>query len=151
MKFWMQGKAERDPRAFGERFAWRMVMLFAGMALYLTFGSIIGGRPIAILATLIALPLSYGFRLRAAAEERRRGETMEDERDAWILAQGDRGFRIAVSCWYGVLTLALCFDTPRAALQTNDCALPSMVLLGLIVANIVGQLTVAVLYRRDRQ
>jgi len=49
------------------------------------------------------------------------------------------------------LTLALCFDTPRAALQTNDCALPGMVLLGLIVANIVGQLTVAVLYRRDRQ
>ena len=151
MKLWMQGKDERDPRAFGERFAWRMVMLFAGMAVYLTFGSIIGGRPIAILATLIALPLSYGFRLRAAAEERRRGETMEDERDAWILAQGDRGFRIAVSCWHGVLTLALCFDTPRAALQTNDCALPSMVLLGLIVANIVGQLTVAVLYRRDRQ
>ena len=151
MKLWMQGKAERDPRAFGERFAWRMVMLFAGMAVYLTFGSIIGGRPIAILATLIALALSYGFRLRAAGDEQRRGETMEDERDAWILAHSDRGFRIAASCWYGVLTLALCFDTSRAALQANDCALPGMVLLGLIVANIVGQLTVAVLYRRDRQ
>lgn len=151
MKFWTQGKNERDTRAFGERFAWRMILMFSGMALYLVSGSIFSGRPIAILATLIALPLAYGFRLRAAAEDRRRGETMEDERDAWILAQGDRGFRIAVSCWYGMLTLALCFDSSRAALQANDCALPGMVLLGLIVANIVGQLTVAVLYRRDRQ
>ena len=55
MKLWMQGKDERDPRAFGERFAWRMVMLFSGMAVYMTFGSIIGGRPIAILATLIGI------------------------------------------------------------------------------------------------
>ena len=151
MRFWMQGKGERDTRAFGERFAWRMILMFSGMALYLVSGSIVSGRPIAILATLIALPLVYGFRLRAAAEERRRGETMEDERDTWIWAQGDRGFRIAASCWYGALALALCVDTVRAALQANDCVLPGVVLLGLVVANIVGHLTVAVLYRRDRQ
>ncbi|MEN9311400.1 MAG: hypothetical protein RLY77_1525, partial [Pseudomonadota bacterium] len=26
MKFWTQGKNERDTRAFGERFAWRMIL-----------------------------------------------------------------------------------------------------------------------------
>ena len=151
MKFWTQGKNERDTRAFGERFAWRMILMFSGMALYLVSGSIFSGRPIAILATLIALPLAYGFRLRAAAEERRRGETMEDERDTWIRAQGDRGFRIAASCWYGLLTMVLCIDAARAALPANDCVLPGLILLGLIVANSVGHLTVAVLYRLDRQ
>lgn len=143
--------AGADTRAFGERFAWRMVAMFAGMALYLLFGAILGGREVGIIATLVALPLTYGFRLRAAADERRRGETMEDERDAAIRAQADRAFRIAASCWFALLALALSFDAGRAALMANDCALPGLLLLGVVVANIAGHLTVAVLYRRDRQ
>ncbi len=151
MKFRALRVGEHDTRAFGERFAWRMVVLFAGMALHLVSGAIWGGRPIAILAALIVLPLTYGFRLRAAAEERRRGETMEDERDAAIRAQADCAFRIAASCWFALLALALCIDAVRAALSANDCAIPGLILLGVIVANITGHLTVVVLYRRDRQ
>ena len=143
--------AGSDMQAFGERFAWRMVAMFAGMALYLTFGAILGGREIAVVATLITLPLTYGFRLRAAADERRRGETMEDERDAAIRAQADRAFRIAASCWFALLALALSFDAGRAALSAHDGALPGLLLLGVVVANLAGHLTVAVLYRRDRQ
>jgi len=151
MKSWAMGKDARDARAFGERFAWRMVAMFAGMALYLTFGAILGGRGIAVVATLIALPLTYGFRLRAAADERRCGETMEDERDAAIRAQADRAFRIAASCWCALLALVLSFDAGRGALSANECALPGLLLLGVVVANLAGHLTVAVLYRRDRQ
>lgn len=151
MNLWGRRLAGSDARAFGERFAWRMVVMFAGMALYLAFGAILAGREIGIVATLIALPLTYGFRLRAAAEERRRGETMEDERDAAIRAQADRAFRIAASCWFALLALVLSFDAGRAALPANDCAIPGLLLLGVVVANIVGHLTVAVLYRRDRQ
>lgn len=143
--------AGSDMQAFGERFAWRMVAMFAGMALYLTFGAILGGREIAVVATLITLPLTYGFRLRAAADERRRGETMEDERDAAIRAQADRAFRIAASCWFALLALALSFDAGRAALPANHCAIPGLLLLGVVVANLAGYLTVAALYRRDRQ
>lgn len=142
--------ARPDARAFGERFAWRMVAMFAGMALYLAFGAILGGREIGIVATLIALPLTYGFRLRAAAEERRRGETMEDERDAAIRAQADRAFRVAASCWFALLALVLSFDAGRSALPANDCAIPGLLLLGVVVANIAGHLTMAMLYRRDR-
>lgn len=151
MNLWGRRLAGSDARAFGERFAWRMVVMFAGMALYLAFGAILAGREIGIVATLIALPLTYGFRLRAAAEERRRGETMEDERDAAIRAQADCAFRIAASCWFALLVLSLCIDAVRAALSVNDCAIPGLILLGVIVANIAGHLTVAVLYRRDRQ
>ena len=123
--------------------------MFAGMALYLTFGAILGGREIAVVATLIALPLTYGFRLRAAADERRRGETMEDERDAAIRAQADRAFRVAASCWFALLALVLSFDAGRAALLANDCAIPGLLLLGVVTANIAGHLTVAMRYRRD--
>lgn len=150
MNLWGRGLAGSDARAFGERFAWRMVAMFAGMALYLIFGAILGGREIGIFATLIALPLAYGFRLRAAADERRRGETMEDERDAAIRAQADRAFRIAASCWFALLALVLSFDAGRAALPANDCAIPGLLLLGVVVANIAGHLTMAMLYRRDR-
>ncbi|WP_256645326.1 hypothetical protein [Thermomonas paludicola] len=143
--------ARSDAQAFGERFAWRMAAMFAGMALYLLFGAVLDGREIGIVATLIALPLTYGFRLRAATEERRRGETMEDERDAAIRAQADRAFRIAASCWGALLALALSFDVGREALSANHCMLPGLLLLGVVVANIGGHLTVAMLYRRDRQ
>jgi hypothetical protein len=150
MNLWGRRLAGSDARAFGERFAWRMVVMFAGMALYLAFGAILAGREIGIVATLIALPLTYGFRLRAAAEERRRGETMEDERDAAIRAQADRAFRVVASCWFALLALVLSFDAGRAALPANDCAIPGLLLLGVVVANIAGHLTVAMLYRRDR-
>lgn len=150
MNLWGRRRAGSDARAFGERFAWRMVAMFAGMALYLAFGAVLAGREIGIVATLIALPLTYGFRLRAAAEERRRGETMEDERDAAIRAQADRTFRIAASCWFALLALVLSFDAGRAALPANDCAIPGLLLLGVVVANIAGHLTMAMLYRRDR-
>ncbi|TLX21872.1 hypothetical protein [Thermomonas fusca] len=152
MKFWTRDRGERDLRAFGERFAWRMVVMFAGMALYLSVGSILDGRPTPLLAVLIALPLSYGFRLRAAADEQRRGQALEDERDAVIRAHADRAFRIAASCWYGVLALALVLDLDvgRAAVSSNGCVIPGLLLLGLIVANIAGHATVALLYRRDR-
>ena len=150
MNLWGRRRAGSDARAFGERFAWRMVAMFAGMALYLAFGAVLAGREIGIVATLIALPLTYGFRLRAAAEERRRGETMEDERDAAIRAQADRAFRVAASCWFALLALVLSFDAGRAALPANDCAIPGLLLLGVVVANIAGHLTMAMLYRRDR-
>ena len=145
MKFWTRGRDGRDLRAFGERFAWRMVVMFAGMALYLTVGAIVDGRPTALLAALITLPLSYGFRLRAAADEQRRGQALEDERDAVIRLHPDRAFRIAASCWYGLLALVLCFDAGRAALSANDCVMPGLLLLGLLVANIAGHPTEAFL------
>ena len=143
--------AGSDMQAFGERFAWRMAAMFAGMALYLLFGAVLDGREIPVVATLITLPLTYGFRLRAAADERRRGETMEDERDAAIRSQADRAFRIAASCWFALLALALSFGAGRAALPANHCAIPGLLLLGVVVANLAGYLTVAALYRRDRQ
>lgn len=149
MKSWAEGKGAPDARPFGERFAWRMVAMFAGMALYLTFGAILGGRGIGIVATLIALPLNYSFRLRAAEDERRRGETMEDERDAAIRAQADRAFRVAASCWFALLALMLSFDAGRAALPASDCAITGLLLLGVVIANIAGHLTVAMRYRRD--
>lgn len=145
---WMAGHA--DARAFGERFAWRMAVMFAGMALYLVFGAILDGREVGIVATLIALPLTYGFRLRAAEEERKRGETMEDERDAAIHAQADRAFRIAASCWFALLALVLSFDAGRAMLPANDCAIPGLLLLGVIMANLAGHARSAWLYRCDR-
>lgn len=150
MKPWTRGRDERDLRAFGERFAWRMVVMFAGMALYLTIAAIVDGRPTALLAALVTLPLSYGFRLRAAADEQRRGQALEDERDVVIRAHADRAFRIVASCWYGVLALVLCFDAGRAALSSNGCVMPGLLLLGLFVANIAGHATVALMYRRDR-
>ncbi|MDE2406355.1 MAG: hypothetical protein KGL91_00665 [Xanthomonadaceae bacterium] len=151
MSLWRRYTAARDPRAFGERFAWQMATLFAAMALYLVFGALLDGHGIALVATLITLPLTFGFRLRAAEQERRRGETMEDERDAWIRAQADRGFRLAASCWFVLLALLLSFETCRAALRANDDAIPALLLLGVILANGAGHATAAWLYRRDRQ
>ncbi|WP_454258807.1 hypothetical protein [Pseudoxanthomonas mexicana] len=76
---------------------------------------------------------------------------MEDERDAAIRAQADRAFRTTASCWFALLALALSFDAGRTTLAANDCAIPGMLLLGVVVANIAGHWRVAMLYRRDRQ
>lgn len=146
----MSRAAARDAQPFGERFAWRMVGMFAGMALMLVAGTWLGGRGTPLAAVLIALPLTYGFRWRAASDEVRPGRALEDERDAAIRARADVAFRRAASCWFGALALGLSFDASRALLAPNGYAVPALLLLGLVVANIAGHATVGWRYRQDR-
>lgn len=142
--------AHRPERAFGERFARSTAIAFAGLALYVTFGSIVPGRPYAFYIALGCLPLYHGWRTRAARREQRRGEAMEDERDAAIRANGDHWFRIAASSWYGLLALALSLETVRGAFRGNAYAVPGLVLLGIVVANIAAHVAAIRAYARDR-
>lgn len=150
MKRW-KWAGNHDARAFGERFAWQMALLFAAMASILVFNSILGGHQAGILVALVALPFFHGARTRAAGNERRRGETLEDERDVWIWTHADSMFRLAASCWYALLTLGLCIEAVQNALPANAYAVPGLILLGVPLANLVGYVAVAWLYRRDRR
>ncbi len=147
----MSRSTSRALQPFGERYAWSSLLSFTGMAVYLYFGSIVNGRPTGFYITLLCLPLFHGYRVRAANGERRRGETLEDERDAGFWAFADRVFRISASCWYGLLALGLSFDGVRAALPVNAYAIPGLLLLGILIANIAAHAGVAWRYRRDRQ
>ena len=140
---------------FGERFASGMTMGFSGMALMLVIAELTGltggaGAWSIFFAVVLALPLSHWFRQRRMFDEQRRNEAMQDERDAAILAQADRVFRITASCWFVLLAIALSFDGFRASLPQHRFAIPSLLLLGIIAANVAGHVAAWRLYRRDR-
>jgi uncharacterized membrane protein len=142
----------RENIGFGERYAAGMTMGFIGMALMLVVGESTGGAGAwsIFYALVVVLPMSYWFRRRAMHDQRRRNEAMQDERDAAILAQADRVFRLAASCWFVLLALALSFDGLRAGLPQHRYAIPSLLLLGVIVANAAGHLAAWRLHRCDR-
>ncbi|MDI1252067.1 hypothetical protein [Thermomonas sp.] len=135
---------------FGERFASSMAIAFSGMALMLCVGSLVRPSPWSFYAVAFSLVLSYWFRRRLASDEQRHNEVMEDERDAAILARSERVFRRFASCWFVALALILSMDATRSVIPAHAYALPSLVLLGVVGANIAGHFAAAMAYRRDR-
>lgn len=135
---------------FGERFASSMAVAFSAMALMLCVSPLV--RPSAWLfyAVALSLVISHWFRRRAAHDQQRRNEVMEDERDAAILARSERVFRYFASCWFVVLALVLSIDAIRNVIPAHAYALPSLLLLCVVGANIASQLAAAISYRRDR-
>jgi hypothetical protein len=142
---------DMDRAGFGERHAAGMAAGFSGLALFLAVAVLHEGRAFAFCAVAIVLVLSHWFRRRAMRDEQRRNEAMEDERDAAILARADRAFRATASCWCVLLALALCSDAFRDALPQHRFAIPALLLLGVIVANIAGHATAWRLHRNDRR
>ena len=142
--------AEPPVAGFGERFASRMAIAFSGMALMLCVGSLDRPSPWLFYAVMLSLVLSHWFRRRSASDEQRRHEVMEDERDAAILARSERVFRYFASCWFVALALLLTITAARNVLPAHAYALPSLMLLGVVGANIAGHVAAALSYRRDR-
>jgi uncharacterized membrane protein len=141
---------EQPMAGFGERFASSMAIAFAGMALMLCAGSLVRPSPWVFYAVAFSLVLSHWFRRRFASDEQRRNEVMEDERDVEILARSERVFRRFASCWFVALALLLSIDATRSVIPAHAYALPSLVLLGILSANIAGHFAAAMAYRRDR-
>ena len=141
---------ELQAQGFGERFAWRMAGVFAGMGLLSASGALMQGSAMVFYAVLFCLPLTHWFRWRAMRDEQRRTEALEDERDAAFLARAGQGFRLFVSCWFVLLALALSVPSLRDALPTHGYAVPALVVLGLLGGNIAQHIAAAVLYRKDR-
>ena len=141
---------ERQVQGFGERFAWRMAGVFAGMGLLSASGALMQGSAMVFYAVLFCLPLTHWFRWRAMRDERRRTEALEDERDAALLARAGQAFRLFVSCWLVLLALALSVSPLHDALPTHAYAVPALVVLGLLGGNIAQHIAAAVLYRKDR-
>lgn len=141
---------EPAAKGFGERFAWRMASAFSGMALLLCIGPLIRSSPWLFYAVSLSLVLSHWFRRRSAQDEKRRNEVMEDERDAAILARSERVFRYFASCWFVALAFVLSIDAIRSLIPEHAYALPSLMLLGILGANIARHLAAAMDYRRDR-
>ena len=84
---------ELQVQGFGERFAWRMAGVFAGMGLLSASGALMQGSAMVFYAVLFCLPLTHWFRWRAMRDEQRRTEALEDERDAALLAARETGYR----------------------------------------------------------
>lgn len=125
-------------------------MGLAGLALFLVVAVLANGAALPFYAVVIVLALSHWFRRRAMQDQQRRNEAMEDERDRGILSRSDRAFRIAASSWCVLLALVLAVDPLRAALPGHRYAIPALLLLGVIVANIAGHAVAWRLYRNDR-
>ncbi|MCW4453732.1 hypothetical protein OK348_02840 [Flavobacterium sp. MXW15] len=134
---------------FGERFAWSMASGMAGLGLFTLVAVVWQGSLFPLLAVVVVLPLSHGFRRRALFDARRHRGVLEDERDAAILAAGDRAFRLAASTLGMGLALALLVPAVRAWLLAAPATLTGMLLLGLIAANAAAHVAVALRYRRD--
>ena len=144
------GRMEREPMPFGERYAQRAALGYAGIALFIVFGVIPADRWFPFLAMLVFMACSYFFRRRQMHDERRRNETMEDERDRDILARSLAWFRVAASAWALGLAVLLAIPATRQVLPQGHFALPSLLLLGLVLSHLVEQSAVAWAYRKAR-
>ena len=142
---------EPPAAGFGERFATRMAAGLSCMALLLCFSSLVRASWAPFYAVMFCLVLSHWFRRRSARDEKRRNEVMEDERDAAIVARSERVFRYFASSWFVALALAICIDATRSLVPQHVYALPSLLLLGILGANIAAHLSAAISYRRDRR
>jgi hypothetical protein len=135
---------------FGERHAAGMATGFAGLALFLAIAVLHEGRAFSFYAVSVVLALSHWFRRRAMRDQQRRNEAMEDERDLAIMARADRAFRTTASCWCVLLALALAIDPLHAAVPPHRYAIPALLLLGVIAANIAAHAVAWRLHRNDR-
>lgn len=135
---------------FGERYARNAAIGAACLGLLVLLSVIADSQPFPLLAVSSVVLLSHWFRRRTLADEQRHRGTLEDERDLHMLARGDRVFRTAASGWAVVLALALVLPDSRAMLLVFDLRLPSVLVLGVIVANLAGHLAVARAYARER-
>ncbi|AKC85940.1 hypothetical protein [Pseudoxanthomonas suwonensis] len=139
----------REP-AFGERFARNWAAGMAGLGLFTAIAVVVGpGRLFPFAAVVPVLALSWGFRRRALYDEARPRRILEDERDHAFLARGDRGFRLAASAWMVGVAVALAIAPLRELLLAQPLRLSGVLVLGVIAANVVAHLVVAVSYRRD--
>lgn len=135
---------------FSERYAHRAIGVHAGTALFIVFGAMPVDRWFPFFAMVGVVLCSFLFRRRHMHDEQRRSEVMEDERDHAILSRASVGFRIAVCVWYISLAVALALPAVAAVLPQGHSGLPSLLLLGVVVAQLVEQGVVAWLYRRAR-
>ena len=127
---------------FGQRFARNMAGGLAGIGLFCMQTVVVDGGRFPFVAVTLFLLLSYWFRRRAMLDERRRDETLEDERDRAILASGDRAFRFVASMGFVVIALVLALPSVRPILLEVPLRLPGLLLMGLIVANVAGHAAV---------
>ncbi|WP_372012374.1 hypothetical protein [Pseudoxanthomonas sp. 10H] len=137
--------------AFGERFAYNWAAGMAGLGLF-TATVVVSEQPrlFPLAAVAVVLALSSRFRRRALHDAGHPRRALEDERDRAFLARGDRGFRTAASLWMVGIAFALATGPVREPLLAQPARLPGLLVLGVVVANVVGHLRVAGAYRRDR-
>ena len=137
--------------AFGERFARNHAAGMTGLGLFTAMTVVAAnGRLFPLAAVMLVLVLSSQFRRRALYDAARPRRAAEDERDRALLARGDRGYRFAASVWMVGLAIALVIAPVRELLLAQPLRLPGLLVLGVIVADIVGHLVVFTAYRRDR-
>lgn len=141
---------KQQAQGFGERFAWGQASGLSGLVLFLCVTSLVRSSALSFYTVVLVLLLSHWFRRRFMREEQRRNEVMEDERDAVILARSELAFRRFASCWFVILALVLSTDATRRGIPAHTLAVPSLLLLGVLGANIAGHLATALAYRRDR-
>lgn len=147
----MSAGGRHEPLAFGERYARNWAAGMAGLGVFTAMAVVVGeGRPFPLVAAVLVLALSSGFRRRALYDEARPRRTLEDERDRAFLARGDRGFRFAASAWMVGMAVALALTPSRELILAQPLRLPGVLVLGVIAANVVAHLVVLVSYRRDR-
>lgn len=141
----------KDVPSFSERHARRMIAALASMAL-LTLLATSGESPSRPLlhAVVFGLACSYFFRWRAMHDERRRNETMEDERDRKIQSTGAEVARAILSVCVGAAAVALTIGPLRQWLMAEPLLAPALLVLALIMANLAGHIVVVRAYRMDR-
>ncbi len=141
---------EPPAAGFSERFASRMAVALSCLALLLCVSSLVRETWAPFYTAAFCLVLSHWFRRRSAHDEQRQNEVMEDERDAAIFARSEHVFRYFASCWFVTLALLLSMGATRSLVPEQPYALPSLLLLGILGANIAAHLSAAISYRRDR-
>ena len=147
----MNMRHEDGAIGFCERFARNSMWGMAGIGMFCAVAVVMQGAVFPFLAVVLTMALSHWFRRRAMQEQRRRNETLEDERDRAILARGDAVFRMAASI--GMVTIALGLVVPaiREVVLDGMVRLPGTLLLALILANIAGHVAVLRGYAGDRR
>jgi hypothetical protein len=144
-----QGDGAAEPMPFGERHAHRAIAIHLGLALFIVFGVTRADHWFPFAASVVVVLCAFLFRRRQMYDEQRRDETMEDERDRQILALAQAWFRGVASAWAIALAVALALPAVRAGVATGF-ALPSLPLLGVVVAMLAENVAAARAYRRAR-
>ena len=98
----MNMRHEDGAIGFGERFARNSMWGMAGIGMFCAVAVVMQGAVFPFLAVVLTMALSHWFRRRAMQEQRRRNETLEDERDRAV-ADGrfggiHRGIRACLPC-----------------------------------------------------
>ena len=142
---------QREAQSFSERYARRMIIALASMAL-LTVLSVFGESPSRPLfySVVFVLACSHFFRRRSMYDEQRRNETMEDERDRQVQSKAAGVARATLSICVGAAAVALTTEQARGWLMAEALVLPALLVLALITANLFGHGVVARAYRLDR-